>query len=198
MHKRNMQPSSPFYNAVWISFNDMELRVLSEGIKLIYCALWLKCDGSFGKVRRSFRAAFIRRVIWQKITERERKREHTVTGTFGVKGERWHDLILQIIYYDTGNTKINLMVKWSGTAILEQLLDSLGGLFAARFLKWLPLMTSTESRPVVALYTSPSRISGADPWPADGNDEAVSLHDTSDTLAWESLPWDTIHFWFNI
>lgn len=55
-------------------------------------------------------------------------------------------------------------------------------------------MTSTESRPVVALYTSPSRISGADPWPADGNDEAVSLHDTSDTLAWESLPWDTHHF----
>lgn len=52
-------------------------------------------------------------------------------------------------------------------------------------------MTSTESRPVVALYTSPSRISGADPWTADGNDEAVSLHDTSDTLACESLPWDT-------
>lgn len=65
----------------------------------------------------------------------------------------------------------------------------LGGLLAARFLKWMPLMISTERRPVVALYTRPTRISGVDDWLTDWKDEALSLHVMSDRLAWDSPPW---------
>lgn len=69
--------------------------------------------------------------------------------------------------------------------VLEYLL---GGLLAARFLKWMPLMTSTERRPVVALYTRPTRISGVDVWLTDWNDEALSLHVISERLIWDSPP----------
>lgn len=57
-----------------------------------------------------------------------------------------------------------------------------GGLLAARFLKWIPLMTWTDRRPVVALYTRPSRISGGHVPPRDGKDDTLSLHVTSDRL----------------
>lgn len=60
---------------------------------------------------------------------------------------------------------------------------------AARFLKWMPLMISTERRPVVALYTRPTRISGVEAWLTDGNEEALSLHVMSERLTWDSLPW---------
>lgn len=68
----------------------------------------------------------------------------------------------------------------------------LGGLLAAKFLKWMPLMISTESRPVVALYTRPTRISGVDAWLTDGNEEALSLQVMSERLTWDSLPYKSV------
>lgn len=59
---------------------------------------------------------------------------------------------------------------------------------AARFLKWMPLMISTERRPVVALYKRPTRISGVEAWLTDGKEEALSLQVMSERLTWDSLP----------
>lgn len=100
----------------WILFNHMELQVLSEGIKLIYCALWLKCDGSFGKVRRSFREVFIRRVIWQK-NYRERKKEGAYC--YGhLWGQRWEvtrfDPANHILWYRKYKDKVDGEVIWNG------------------------------------------------------------------------------------
>lgn len=65
---------------------------------------------------------------------------------------------------------------------------SLGGLFAARFLKWLPLMTSAESLPVVALYSRPRRTSGTEPRSRDWQEETLRLQDRSDTLTCDAQP----------
>lgn len=47
------------------------------------------------------------------------------------------------------NTEIPIHAE--NIRIKKNLFHSLGGLFAAKFLKWLPFMTSAESLPVVAL-----------------------------------------------
>lgn len=100
----------------WISFNDMELWVLSEGIKLIYCAPWLKCDRSFGKVRRSFRAAFIRRVKWQKITERKKEGAYGYGHLWGskVRGDTIWSCKPYIILYRKYKDKFDSEVIWNG------------------------------------------------------------------------------------
>lgn len=61
-----------------------------------------------------------------------------------------------------------------------------GGLVIAMFLKLLPLMTSTWSRPVVPLYDSPSRSSGIPPCCMDWVEEALSLRDKLATSKRES------------
>lgn len=61
-----------------------------------------------------------------------------------------------------------------------------GGLVIAMFLKLLPLMTSTWSRPVVPLQDSPSRSSGIPPCCMDWVEEALSLRDKLATSKRES------------
>lgn len=70
-------------------------------------------------------------------------------------------------------------VSVSGTVCLP------GGLLSAKFRKWLPLMISTDRRPVVALYDKPSSSSGFPPWDTDWLEEAMSLCALKD--AWESI-----------
>lgn len=63
----------------------------------------------------------------------------------------------------TKNTHFSLLILERSENLHQNHLGYLlGGLLAARFLKWMPLMTSTERRPVVALYTRPTRISGVE------------------------------------
>ena len=58
----------------------------------------------------------------------------------------------------------------------------------AIFLKLLPLITSTDRRPVVPLYARPSSSSGMPPCCNDWVDEPLSLRDKLWTSALES-PW---------
>lgn len=65
---------------------------------------------------------------------------------------------------------------------------------AARFLKWLPLMTSADSRPVVALYSRPRRTSGTEPRSRDWQEETLRLQDRSETLTCDAQPcrWERV------